>query len=300
LTEATQDGVLGEMTVLDAEQDAFGRALLDHHEGRPGLQLMLEADDGSIRPADLQPKDFFLPHEAWPWWEQRVLSQARGAVLDLGAGAGRHSLHLQSLGHRVTAVDTSPGAVEVCRARGIGDVRLADLTKLVDERTWDTILLMCGNLGLAGDWEPTRRLLMRLRKRASRGGILIGDSVDPTSDDPVDLAYEERNRVDGFHRGYFRLRLHYGDLVTPWWDQINFPPADIQTLVEETGWTLDQRLGDADAYVVVLRSNVTQITETSDVDELDARPGGQGSDRPSSAARNGFPAALTGVVHFGS
>jgi SAM-dependent methyltransferase len=66
-------------------------------------------------------------------------------VLDLGAGAGRHSLHLQSLGHRVTAVDTSPGAVEVCRARGIGDVLLADLTKLVDKRTWDTILLMCGN-----------------------------------------------------------------------------------------------------------------------------------------------------------
>jgi SAM-dependent methyltransferase len=146
-------------------------------------------------------------------------------VLDLGAGAGRHSLHLQSLGHRVTAVDTSPGAVEVCRARGIGDVRLADLTKLVDERTWDTILLMCGNLGLAGDWEPTRRLLMRLRKRASRGGILIGDSVDPTSDDPIDLAYEERNRV-------YRVP-----------------------------------------------SNVTQITETSDVDELD--PTGGAGERPS-------------------
>jgi len=71
------------MTVLDATQDAFGRALLDHHEGRPGPRLMLEADDGSLRPADLQPKEFFQPHDAWPWWEQRAIGQAQGAVLDL-------------------------------------------------------------------------------------------------------------------------------------------------------------------------------------------------------------------------
>jgi SAM-dependent methyltransferase len=244
------------MTVLDATQDAFGRALLDHHEGRPGPRLMLEADGGSLRPADLQPNEFFQPHDAWPRWEQRAIGHAQGAVLDLGAGAGRHSLHLQNLGHRVTAVDNSPGAVEVCRSRGIGDVRMADLTKLVANGTWDTILLMCGNLGLAGDWEPTRRLLTRLRKRTSRGGILIGDSVDPTSDDPLDLAYEERNRSEGFHRGHVRLRLHYGDLVTPWWDQINFPPADIRGLLEGTGWRLDERLGGADGYAVVLRSQV--------------------------------------------
>ena len=50
------------------------------------------------------------------------------------------------------------------------------------------------------------------------GGLLIGDSVDPTSDDPDDLAYESRNEEAGFQRGHVRLRLHYGDLVTPWWD----------------------------------------------------------------------------------
>ncbi len=82
---------------------------------------------------------------------------AVGAVLDLGAGAGRHSVHLQDWGHEVTAVDASPGAVAVCRARGIRDVRLADLRSLEADRRWDTVLLMCGNLGLAGDWTPRER-----------------------------------------------------------------------------------------------------------------------------------------------
>lgn len=99
------------MTVIDATQDALGRALLDHHEGRSGGPLLLESDDGSIRTADVQPAAFFLPRQAWPPWEQHVLGSAAGTVLDLGAGAGRRWLHLQGLGHEVTAVDASSGAL---------------------------------------------------------------------------------------------------------------------------------------------------------------------------------------------
>jgi SAM-dependent methyltransferase len=213
---------------------------------------MLESDDGTLRPADLQPADFFLPFEAWAPWEQRLIQRARGAVLDLGAGAGRHSLYLQGLGHDVTALDISPGAASVCRALGIRDVRLADLRELPGDEEWDTILLMCGNLGLAGDWDPTRALLRRLAQMTSTGGVLISDSVDPGSDDPVDLGYEERKREQGFHRGHVRLRLHYGSLVTPWWDQINIAPGDIGLLIKGTGWSLVEIAGDKDGYGVVL------------------------------------------------
>jgi hypothetical protein len=153
----------------------------------------------------------------------------------------------------VTAVDASPGAVAVCRARGIRDVRLADLRSLEADRRWDTVLLMCGNLGLAGDWDPTRTLLTRLAACTTQGGLLIGDSVDPTSDDPLDLEYEERNRREGFHVGHVRLRLRYRDLMTPWWEQINIPPTELETLVDGTGWSLEERLLDDEGYAVVLR-----------------------------------------------
>jgi len=128
-----------------------------------------------------------------------------------------------------------------------------DLNELAVDGHWDPILLMCGNLGLGGDWEPTRRLLRRLGGLTASGGLLIGDSVDPTSEDPFDIAHEERNREAGFHRGHVRLRLHYGELVMPWWDQVNFPPTDIERLVDGTGWILEEHMGDADEYAVVLR-----------------------------------------------
>lgn len=241
------------MGIIDASQDAFGRALLDHQQGRDGPLLMLESDEGSLRPADLQPEEFFLPFDEWAPWEQQLIDTAAGAVLDLGAAAARHAIHLQDEGHDVTAVDISPGAAQVCRARGIRDVRTADLREFSTDRRWDTVLLMCGNLGLAGDWEPTRTLLRRLAQMTSVGGLLIGDSVDPSSDDPDDIAFEDRNEAAGFHRGHVRLRLHYGDVVTPWWDQINFSPTAIEQLVEGTGWWLVESVGDAEAYGIALR-----------------------------------------------
>ena len=237
---------------MTPSDDALGRALLDHLEGVAGPELQLESDDGTVRTADLQPADFFLPFETWPAWERAALEAAAGSVLDLGAGAGRHAVHLQAVGRSVTAVDASPGAVAVCRARGIRDVRHLDLRD-PPECLWDTVLLMGGNLGVAGGWEQTRDLLHRLAATAPPGGALIGDSVDPTSEDPDDLAYEAANEAAGRYRGHIRLRLRYGDLVGRWWEQINIASADLEALISGTGWVLDDRFGDADGYAVVLR-----------------------------------------------
>lgn len=211
------------MGIIDVSRDALGRALLDHLAGIEGPPLLLESDDGTLREADLQPADFFSPADAWPAWERQTIAHVTGTVLDLGAGAGRHSLHLQERGHQVTAVDASPGCVEVCRSRGIRDVRSMDLRDLSADERWDTVLLMGGNLGVAGDWEPTRRLLISLATNTSPHGRLIGDTVDPRDDEPEALAYEERNLAAGFRRGHVRLRLHYRSLATPWWDLLNIP-----------------------------------------------------------------------------
>jgi SAM-dependent methyltransferase len=240
------------MPLVGAAEDAFGCALLDFLAERPGPQLILERDDGDSGPA-LQPAEFFAPYESWPPWEQRAMDRVEGSVLDLGAGAGRHAVHLQGRGHEVTAVDWSPGAVQVCRSRGVHDVRLTDLTEFEGDRRWNTALLMCGNLGLAGDWEPTRRLLVRLGAMISPSGVLIGDSVDPSSDDPNDAAYEERNRRCGRHRGATRLRLRYGTLLTPWWNQINLSPGEVPGLVDGTGWSLEEHVRDGEDHLVVLR-----------------------------------------------
>jgi SAM-dependent methyltransferase len=240
------------VAVIEPSEDAFGQALLDVHRGRSGPPLILERDDGWSGPA-VPASFFFEPYEAWPAWERRAIDRAQGAVLDLGAGAGRHAVHLQERRHEVTTVDWSSGAVEVCRRRGVRDARLADIDSFDADRTWDTFLLMCGNLGLGGDWEPSRGLLRRLADMASDDAVLIGDSVDPASDDPDDVAYERGNARAGFHRGHIRLRLRYGETLTPWWDQLNVPPDDVAELVRATGWRLELHERHGEDHVVVLR-----------------------------------------------
>jgi SAM-dependent methyltransferase len=240
------------VTVLGTSQDAFGRALLDYSVGTPGPTLMLERDDGSSGPS-LQPAEFFAPPDAWPEWEQQAVAAVSGPVLDLGAGAGRHSLFLQEAGHEVTAVDHSPGAVDVCRARGVLNVRLADLTDPPEDRRWGAVLLMCGNLGLAGDRQATRSLLARLARGCRSDAIVVTDTVDPTVDnDANDLAYFNRNLRMGRDLGLVRLRLRYGDLVTPWWDLLLVPRSDIDRLVNGTGWAVRERIDDGADYLLTL------------------------------------------------
>ena len=74
----------------------------------------------------------------------------------------------------------------VCGARGVRDARVQDLTDPPADRPWATVLLLCGNLGLAGGWDETRALLARLAALCAPDAVLLADSVDPTvlTDDP--------------------------------------------------------------------------------------------------------------------
>jgi hypothetical protein len=123
-------------------------------------------------------------------------------------------LYLQERGLPVTAVDASPGAAQVCRRRGVADVRLGDVNDPPADRPWAAVLLLCGNLGLGGSWDGSRRLLARLAEVVTPGAVLVGDSVTPSGSPQVDL------------------RIRYRDLVTPWWPQYNIPAPRLAALVE--------------------------------------------------------------------
>src|SRR5690348_7784404 len=103
-------------------EDAYGRLVLDWHEGRPAAEIV-ERDDGLLQPNN-GPLQYFLPLRRWPQPERRAMRLVRGRVLDAGCGPGRVGLHLQSLGHEVMGIDISPLALEVARARGLRDARL--------------------------------------------------------------------------------------------------------------------------------------------------------------------------------
>lgn len=237
----------------DAE-DAFGRLLLDFLAGEAG-QASLERDDGSRGPA-LPASVFFAGHDEWADAEREVFEHVSGRVLDVGAGAGRHSLEAARRGCDVVAMDISPGAVETCRRRGVRDVRLLPLEDIGPSLgVFDTVLMMCGNFGLVGDREKARTIFERLAGLTPDEGRIILDTVDPYLDaDESDLAYADRNRRRGRMAGQVTIRLRYGRRATRWFELLNVSAAELEDVLTGTGWTVALvREDPPDVYAVLAK-----------------------------------------------
>ncbi len=155
----------------------------------------------------------------------------------------------------MVAIDVSPGAAEVCRRRGVDDVRLLPLARVDDDLgVFDTVLMMCGNFGLVGNAEEASTILRRLHAMTSLHGRIVLDSVDPYVDsDAADLAYQERNRARGRMPGQVTIRIRYRGHATPWYDLLNVSAAELGQLVAGTGWRLARVVeGEPPDYYAVL------------------------------------------------
>jgi SAM-dependent methyltransferase len=215
--------------------------------------LQLERDDGHIGPA-MGVESFFADHGDWAEPERSAFEFVEGRVLDIGAGAGRHSLVAQRQGLETVAIDISPGAVEVCRERGVRDVRLLPVAEIDQSLgVFDTVLLLCGNFGLAGSAEETLALLEKLHSLTSPGARIVLDTVDPYVDsDEADLAYIARNLERGRMPGQFTIRIRYAEKATPWYDLLCVGRRELVELLDGTGWNaVFLREGGTDVYAVL-------------------------------------------------
>src|SRR5690606_16595995 len=101
----------------------------------------------NISEDDEMPLDYlFRDYKDMSKLEQKSLQLAKGRILDVGCGAGIHSLYLQNKGFDVKAIDISKGAIEVAQKLGI---RNAEQIPVLDEtEKFDTILLMMNGTGI--------------------------------------------------------------------------------------------------------------------------------------------------------
>jgi SAM-dependent methyltransferase len=234
--------------------DGYGEMLLAALEDKDEVLEIVERDDGLIMASRFGPEAYFAPYRRWPSRQRRALRLARGRVLDVGAGAGRLSLHLQEKDHDVVAIDASPGAVEVCRRRGVRDARLLRVEE-VDEQlgVFDTIVMYGNNLGLLASRRRGRGLLRRLHRVTSPQARILGEMTDVyTTEDPVHLAYHERNRRRGRMSGQLRIRIRYRDAATPWFDYLFLSREELEELLEGTGWRLARTYEDDGRFYVAV------------------------------------------------
>jgi SAM-dependent methyltransferase len=239
--------------MLTKRQDAEGRAYLDFYEGHRGSEIV-ERDDGFISVSQ-GPGLYFASFSDWPRCEQRAMRHVRGRVLDIGCGPGRHLVYLQEHGFPATGIDVSPGAIEVCRRRGLADVRVMPVTQ-VDHRIgrFDTILMMGNNFGVLGSRGRARWLLRRFKRVTGPAGRILAESRDPYKPDVKEhRAYHERNRRRGRMPGQVRLRVRYQKCATPWYDYLLVSEPEMQDILQGTGWRISRVLReDSGLYVAVI------------------------------------------------
>jgi 2-polyprenyl-3-methyl-5-hydroxy-6-metoxy-1,4-benzoquinol methylase len=129
----------------------LGKALRDHLDSGVGRTVDVSRSDGLFY--SIETEEFFSLKGRLLDLDETALAAARGRILDVGAGAGRHALALQELGCEVVAVDISPLCVEVMRARGVNQAHVADVFSIGGERDlggFDTVLFLMQSIGIAG------------------------------------------------------------------------------------------------------------------------------------------------------
>jgi len=247
--------VFGEM-IKDAYAVRTGvgpRPLAGGRLPRPVIEV-IERDDGLVNGA---PADQYLAEpEQWPAHDRRALRLCRGQVLDIGAGAGRNAVELQRHGIAVTGLDTSPGAIEVARRRGLRDtvVTTIDRYAAAAATRYDTFLLLGGNLGLIEGSERAPVFLAALARLANPGARIVAQGADPYgTTDPVHVSYHRRNLERGRLGGQLRLRLRYRLMATEWFDYLTCSAEELEPLLAGTGWRLKE-FDDADHpyYIAVM------------------------------------------------
>lgn len=219
--------------------DPMGTAIAEYHKtGKADTLRVFSPDfDEDEIPVEM----LFRCFEDMPAIEQKALVMAQGKILDVGAGAGCHSLALQQMEQReqggvgsdcaesrqkntvgqkmkrdVTAIDISPLSVETMLARGVKNAVEQDFFTVTEK--YDTILMLMNGIGIVGTTDKLPSFFKHIDGILSENGQLLLDSSD------ICYVFEDEDGIiylpegDGYY-GELRYQMRYKDIIGdsfPW------------------------------------------------------------------------------------
>ena len=155
-------------------KDVFGKAILDYQKGNYTKDIITST---SISDDDVLPIPYlFRSFSKIPNIERKGLQLAKGKTLDVGCGAGSHSLYLQKKGIDVKSIDISKGAIETCNLRGLKNAHVCDI--LDETETFDTILMLMNGSGFFECLQRAPYVLNHLKGLLNKNGQILIDSSD--------------------------------------------------------------------------------------------------------------------------
>ena len=208
--------------ILSADKDPMGAAILDFQ--KQGKAARLRVLSSMFEEDEMPVTHLFRSVPEMPVLEQKALQLAKGRVLDIGAGAGCHTLALQEKGLTVKAIDISPLSCEAMKLRGVKD---AECINLFDDHLgtgFDAILLLMNGTGIAGKIEHLPALFQRLKALLNPGGQILIDSSD------LKYIYENEDgsfdiNLNGSYYGEVDYQMIYKDIKGDCFDwlYVDFP-----------------------------------------------------------------------------
>ncbi len=224
-------------TLLTPDHDPMGSAIHDYHTRHKAstLRVMSSLFDEDEIPT----KQLFRNLKQMPTLEKLAIKLCSGRVLDVGAGAGCHSLALQDQGYEVCAIDISPLSVETMIQRGVKDVRHADFfgSDLNNDK-FDTILMLMNGSGIIGKIKNMPAFFDRARSLLSPKGYVLMDSSD------LKYLFEEEDgsyEIDlmGDYYGEIDFQMQYNEIKGDSFDWLYIDPQTLTFHAEANGFNCE-------------------------------------------------------------
>lgn len=210
----------------------LGQALWDYHRGDETTPLIVECDRAPDE--EMKRSQFFLPFAEMTELDRMALELARGPVLDVGAGAGRHSIALQERGVQATALEADSDCASLCRDRGVEHVENCLWQEYTPGPVFETAVALMNGAGLAGTYANLHAYTDWLNSVLTSGGrVLLDTSTVTYLPKPRDAA----RRADEV---WFRFR--YGALRTEPFSWLFVSRSDLERSLRRAGFIHVQTL----------------------------------------------------------
>lgn len=212
----------------------MGRAIADYWNTKKASKLrvfspMFEEDEIPLT-------TLFRTYNSMPEIERKALDLANGRVLDVGAGAGCHSLVLQERGVDVTAIDISPLSVETMKERGVKKVLEQDFFTL--EGQYDTILMLMNGIGIVGTLERLPEFFKQIDKILAPEGQVLCDSSD------ISYVFETEDGIiempdDMVYYGEHSFQMQYKDTIGEPFDWLYIDADTLKEKAVRNGYAVE-------------------------------------------------------------
>lgn len=161
--------------LIQPNADPMGAAITDYYKTGRNSSIIVSSN---ITDDDKIPvKYLYRTYNQMPLIEQTALNQCSGKILDVGAAAGTHSLHLQNTGANITAIDISQLSVQTMLERGVKNAFAIDFFEMKNQK-FDTILMLMNGIGICGTLNNLPAFFKQCKLLLNKNGQVIIDSSD--------------------------------------------------------------------------------------------------------------------------